>query len=198
MVDLDLRLAALSNLVSDSSPAVEAKLLAEMDRVEVVLNASNEYDDLAAALKVLTVLASRFSFRVLPMLTAFVRSVPERVLTWGGEPIIASYRKYRSADQLIREAVDVPQSIRYVHINALLGFLLEILGSKDKDTSNKAERALDSLATFDLNLFYGDPPVGARPQREIVDYFAKMENEQLRDHASIVLSMLAQVCHQPI
>ncbi|MDD5029388.1 MAG: hypothetical protein PHH58_07815 [Rhodoferax sp.] len=188
-LDLDLRLAALSNLVSDPTPAVEAKLLAEMDRVEGVLNASNEYDDIAAALKVLTVLASRFSFRVLPMLTAFVRSVPERGLTWGGEPIIASHRKYRSADQLIREAVDVPQSIRYIHIDALLGFLLEIWHSKDKDTSSKAERALESLATFDLNLFYGDPPVGARPQQETVDYFAKMENEPLLEHASIVLSM---------
>lgn len=190
MMDLDLRLAALSNLVSDPSPAVEAKLLAEMDRVEGVLNASNEYDDLAAALKVLTVLASRFSFRVLPILTEFVRLVPKRVLTWGGEPIIARHRKYRSADQLIREAVDAPQSIRYVHIDALLDFLLEIWRSEDKDTSNKAERALESLATFDLNLFYGAPPVGARPQREIVDYFAKIENEQLLEHASIVLSML--------
>lgn len=190
MMDLDLRLAALSNLVSDPSPVVEAKLLAEMDRVEGVLNASNDYDELAAALKVLTVLASRFSFRVLPTLTAFVRSVPKRGLTWGGELIVASHRKYRSADQLIREAVDVPQSIRYVHIDALLGFLLEIWHSMDKDTSNKAERALESLATFDLNLFYGDPPVRARPQRKIVDYFAKMENKQLLEHAGIVLSML--------
>lgn len=190
MMNLDLRLAALSNLVSDQSPAVEAKLLAEVDRVEGVLNSSNEYDDLAAALKVLTVLASRFSFRVLPMLTAFVRSVPDRVLTWGGEPVVASHQKYRSADQLIREAVDVPRSIRYVHIDGLLGFLLEIWHSKDKDTSNKAEQALESLATFDLNLFYGDPPVGARPQQEIVDYFAKMESEPLLKHASIVLSMI--------
>jgi len=193
MMDLDLRLAALSNLVSDPFPAVEAKLLAEMERIEGVLNASNEYDELNEALKVLTVLASRFSFRVLPMLTAFVRSMPERVLTWGGEPIVASHRKYRSADQLIREAVDVPQSIRYVHIDALLGFLLEIWRSTDKDTSIKAERSLESLATFDLNLFYGDPPVGARPQREIVDYFAKMDNEALLEHASIVLSMLRHV-----
>ena len=189
-MDLDLRLAALTNLVSDLSPDVEAKLLAEMDRVEGVLNASAEYDDLAAALKVLTALAPRFSFRVLPMLTAFVRSVPERVLTWGGDAIIASHRRYRSADQLIREAVDVPQSIRYVHIDAMLGFLLEIWHSKEKDTSIKAERALESLATFDLNLFYGDPPVGARPQRNIVDYFANMQNEPLLEHAGIVLSML--------
>lgn len=190
MMDLDLRLAALSNLVSDPSATVEAKLLAEMDRVERVLNASNEYDDLSAALKVLTVLAPRFSLRVLPMLRTFVRSVRERKLTWSGEPITASHRRYRSADQLIREAVDVPESIRYLHTDALLDFLLEIWRSEDKDTSNKAERALESLATFDLNLFYGNPPVGSRLQREIIDYFAKMEDGPLLEHSAVVLSMM--------
>lgn len=192
-MDLDLRLAAISNLVSDPAPEVEAKLLAEMDRVEGTLNSSNEYDELAAALKVLAVLASRFSFRVLPILTTFVRSVPKRALTWRGEPIVAGHRKYRSVDQLIREAVDVPQSIRYVHIRALLDLLLEIWRSEDKDTSNKAERALESLAKFDLNLFYGTPSVGAQPQREIVDYFSRMEDPQLLNYAGLVLSMLRQV-----
>jgi hypothetical protein len=192
-MDLELRLAALTNLVSDPSPEVEAKLLSELDRVEGVLNASTEYDDLNAALRVLAVLATRFSFRVLPMLTAFVRSVPRRELTWGGEPIVESHRKYRSAAQLIREAIDVPQTIRYVHVDALMDFLLEIWQSEDKDTSNKAGRALESLATFKLNLFYGDPPVGARPQQEVVDYFSRMGDEQLLAHTSIALTMLQRV-----
>lgn len=189
-MDLDLRLAALANLVNDLSPEVEAKLLSEMDRVEGVLNTSTEYDDLNAALKVLAVLATRFSFRVLPMLTAFVRSAPHRELTWGGEPIVESHRKYRSAAQLIREAIDVPQTIRYVHVDALMDFLLEIWQCEDKDTSNTAERALESLATFKLNLFYGDPPVGARPQKEVVDYFSKMGDEQLLANTRIALTML--------
>ncbi|MDH4450289.1 MAG: hypothetical protein QE265_06805 [Rhodoferax sp.] len=192
-MDLDLRLAALTNLVNDPSPEVEAKLLSELDRVKGVLNSSTEYDDLNAALQVLAILTTRFSFRVLPMLTAFVRSAPQRELTWGGEPIVESHRKYRSAAQLIREAVDVPQTIRYVHVGALMDFLLEIWRSEDKDTSNKAGRALDSLATFKLNLFYGDPPVGARPQKEVVDYFSQMGDAQLLAHTSIALIMLQRV-----
>ncbi len=192
-MDLDLRLAALANLVTDGSPVVEAKLLRELARVEEVLNTSNEYDDLSAALKVLAVLAARFHFRVLPILTVFVRSVPLRELTWGGEPIVDSHRKYRSTDQLVRDAVDVPRTIRYVHVDALLDFLLEIWRSNDKDTSNKAERSLESLAKFDRNLFYGDPPVGARPQLEIVDYFAKMEDGPLLAYTSIALTMLRQM-----
>lgn len=192
-MDLDLRLAALTNLVNDPSPEVEAKLLSELDRVEGVLNSSTEYDDLNAALQVLAILTTRFSFRVLPILTAFVRSAPQRELTWGGEPIVESHRKYRSAGQLIREAIDVPQTIRYVHIDALMDFLLEIWRSEDKDTSNKAGRALESLATLKLNLFYGDPPVGARPQQVVVDYFSKMGDEHLLAHTSIALTMLQRM-----
>lgn len=192
-MDFDLRLAALANLVTDSSPVVAGKLLTEIDRVEGVLNTSTEYNELIAALKVLAVLATRFSYRVLPVLTAFVRSVQQRELTWGGGPVAASHRRYRSAEQLIREAVDVPEAIRYVHIDALMDFLLEIWRSKDSDTRNKAERALQSLATFDLNLFYGNPPLGARPQQEIVDYFARMEDGPLLANSGIALAMLRQV-----
>lgn len=192
-MDHDLRLAALTNLVNDQSPEVEAKLLSELDRVEGVLNSSTEYDDLNAALQVLAILATRFSFRVLPMLTAFVRSAPQRKLTWSGEPIVESYRKYRSATQLIREAIDVPQAIRYVHVEALMDFLLDIWQSEDKDTSKKAGRALESLATFNLNLFYGDPPVGVRPQQRVVDYFSKMGDAHLLAHTSIALIMLQRM-----
>jgi hypothetical protein len=192
-MDFDLRLAALANLVTDPSPVVEAKLLTEMDRVEGVLNTGTEYDELAAALKILAVLATRFSYRVLPMLTAFVRSVQQRQLTWGGEPVAASHRRYRSAEQLIRDAVDVPQAVRYVHIDELMDFLLEIARSYDSDTRSKAERALESLATFDLNLFYGNPPLGARPQQQIVEYFARMEDGPLLAISGIALNMLRQV-----
>ena len=49
------------------------------------------------------------------------------------------------------------------------------------------------MATFKLNLFYGDPPVGARPQQEVVDYFSKMGDEQLLTHTSVALTMLQRV-----
>lgn len=191
-MDLELRLAALSNLVPVKSDEIERKLLSELNRVEGILQNGTDYDDLAGALKILTVLAPRFSFRVLPMLREFVRSVPGRALTWSGEPIQTSRRKYRSASQLIRDAIDVPQSIRYVHLNAFLDFLLELWDSEDKDVSGKADRALESLASFDLNLFFGERGLGARPQEEIVAYFARMLDKPLFDRATIVLKMLGK------
>ncbi|GJG96825.1 hypothetical protein [Cupriavidus pauculus] len=192
-MDLELRLAALANLVAVNTDEVELRLLAELDRVESVLRNSVEYDELVGALKTLTVLAPRFHARVVPMLAEFVRTVSMRDLLQGGEPIPTAWRKYRSASHLIREAIEVPRSIRFVHISRLLDFLLELWRYDDDDVRGKAERALEALAEFDLNLFYGERGLGARPQAEIVNYFAALDDGPLVRHAEVILKMLSKV-----
>lgn len=135
-----------------------------------------DYDELSVALKTLAVLAPRFHARVIPMLLDFVRSIPTRTLTQGDSPIRASWRKYRLASHLIREAIDVPHAVRFVHTDRLLDFLLELWSSDDEEVRGKAERTLEALAEFDLNLFYGERGLGSMPQAEIVAYFAKFED----------------------
>lgn len=192
-MDLELRLAALSNLVPVKTDEVERRLLAELNRVEGVLQNGTDYDELSAALRTLAVLAPRFHARVIPMLVNFVRSVPTRALTWAGEPIPASRRQYWSASHLIREAIDVPHTVRFVHTDRFLDFLLELWGSDDEEIRGKAERTLEALAEFDLDLFYGERGLGARPQAEIVAYFANYEDGPLFQRANVILKMLRNV-----
>jgi len=192
-MDLELRLAALANLVPVENDEVERRLLAELNRIEGVLQSGTDHEELSAALKTLAVLAPRFHARVMPMLVNFVRSVPTRALTQGGQPIPASWRKYRSASHLIREAIEVPHAVRFVHTDRLLDFLLELVGSEDEEVRGKAERTLEALAEFDLNLFYGERGLGARPQTEIVAYFANFEDGSLFRRASVILKMLRNV-----
>lgn len=192
-MDLNLRLAALANLVPVENDEVERRLLAELNRVEGVLQKRTDYEEVSAALRTLAVLAPRFHARVMPMLVDFVRSVPTRALTQGGEPIPASWRKYRSASHLVREAIDVPNAVRFVHTKRLLDFLLELWGSDDEEVRSKAERTLEALAEFDLNLFYGERGLGARPQAEIVAYFANFEDASLFECANVIFKMLRKV-----
>ncbi len=193
MVDIELRLAALENLVHVKTEEVEHRLLAELKRVEDVLHLGTDYDDLSAALKTLAVLSPRFHARVVPMLADFVRSVPTRVLQQGGELIPSSWLKYRSPSHLIRDAIDVPHAIRFIHIDELLDFLVELWDSSDAGVSEKAAHELDGLAEFDLNLFYGERGLGARPQAEIVAYFTKFDDDYLVAHTEIILSMMHKV-----
>lgn len=192
-MDIELRLAALTNLVPIRSENVEQRLLAELNRLEGVLRTGTDYDELSAALKTLAVLAPRFHARVVPMLLEFVRSIPSRTLTQGEAPIPAPWREYRSATQLILDAIDVPHAVRLVHLRPLLDFLLELWGSDDEKIHSKAERTLEALAEFDLNLFYGERGIGAAPQAEIVAYFANFEGGVLMKRARIILQMLHKV-----
>jgi hypothetical protein len=197
-MDLELRLAALANLVPVENDEVERRLLAELNRVEGVLQNETDYEDLSAALKTLAVLAPRFHARVIPMLVDFVRSIPTRALTQGEEPIPAAWRRHRSASQLIREAIDVPHAVRFVHTDRLLDFLLELSGSGNEEVRGKAERTLEALAEFDLNLFYGEQGLGVRPQARIVAYFANFEDRLLVEYDNVILKMLRKVLSSSI
>lgn len=192
-MDLELRLAALSNLVPVMTDVVERRLLSELNRIESVLQNSADYDELSAGLKTLAVLAPRFHARVMPMLVDFARSVPTRALTQDGEPLPTSWHKHRSASHLIREAIDVPHTVRFVHTDRLLDFLLELWGSDDEQVRGKVERTLEALAEFDLNLFHGERGLGARPQQEIVAYFTNFKDSTLFAHANVILKMMRKV-----
>lgn len=193
MSNYKLRLAALSKLVGIKSEAVDQRLSDEFNRIEAALQKSTDYDELSESLKTLAVLVPRFHMTTLPLLETFVRSVPNRTLTQDGSPISGTRLRYRSAESLTREAIEVAEKVRYLHTEQVVDFLLEMSRVADKDIKTKAERALESLATFDLEVFYGDPPLGAEPQARMVTHLAGLQNEVLQASASIVLRVLGIV-----
>lgn len=193
MTELEMRLAALSKLVASTSPAIQSRLGDEMRRVEKTLSEGTDYDDLIAALKTLAVLSPKFHGAVLPHLTTFVRSVRERALTIAGEPMVAAESRYRSAEQLIREAIGAAASVSYLHTSALVDFLLELCLDKDDEVRSKAEQALEKLAQFDLDLFYGEAGIGARLQGEIVHHLSQLSDGALLEKASPILRAMRQV-----
>lgn len=193
MMDLKLRLAALSKLMDNKSEAVEHRLSEEFRRVEDLLGHGTDYDELWGALKILAVLAPRFHGAVLPLLVSFVHSIPSRPLTHGGEPIPASRLRYRSAGHLIREAIDVANPVRYLYIEIVVDFLLELSRTDEEEVRGKAVRALEALAKFDLDIFYGDRGLGAQPQARIVTHLAKLNTNQLVANAGVIFGVLRNV-----
>lgn len=193
MSNFELRLAALSKLVGINSEAVGQRLSDEFNRIEAALQKSTDYDELSESLKTLAVLVPRFHMATLPLLETFVRSVPNRTLTQDGSPFSSTRLRYRSAESLIREAIEVAEKVRYLHTEQVVDFLLEMSRAADKEIKAKAERALESLATFDLDVFYGDPPLGAEPQARMVTHLIGLQNEALLDSASIILRVLGIV-----
>lgn len=193
MQNIELRLAALAKLVTANSESVEQRLGEEMARVEQVLLAETDYDELINALKTIAVLTPKFHAAVLPLLTRFVESVAHRTLTMDGEPIQESRLRYRSAGHLIREAIEATTPVRYLHTVVLVDFLLKLSRSSDTEVAGKARRAFESLVEFDLNVFYGEHGLGAQPQIEIVAHLAQLEDDALVANADLFLSGLRRV-----
>lgn len=193
MSNSELRLAALSKLVDIKSAAVDQRLSDEFNRIEAVLQKSSDYNEISESLKILAVLVPKFHMAILPLLRTFVRSVPNLALTQDGSPIAGSRLRYRSADSLTREAIDVVEKIRYLHTEQVVDFLLEMSCVDNKETKVKADRALESLATFDLDIFYGELPLGAEPQARLVSYLDGLPNEALLANANIILRVLGIV-----
>ena len=193
MQDIELRLAALTKLVTTKSEAVEQRLGEELARVEQVLLTGTEYDELVNALKTVAVLTPKFHAAALPLLTRFVESVSQRTLSMDGEPIQKSGLRYRSPGHLIREAIEATNPVRYLHTVALVDFLLALSRSSDTEVAGKARRAFESLVEFDRNVFYGEHGLGAQPQIEIVARLAQLEDSVLVANADLVLSGLRRV-----
>ncbi|MFK3789187.1 hypothetical protein ACI2KO_02870 [Pseudomonas piscis] len=191
MSNLELRLAALTKLVGVKSDAVDQRLGEEFGRLENALRQSTDYVELLEALKTLAVLVPRYHMATLPLLQSFVRSLPSRVLSQDGEPI--SGVRYRSSESLVREAIEVAEEARYLHTEQVTDFLLEMSRATDNEVVAKAERALELLATFDLEVFYGEPAQGAVPQKRMVTYLASLSDDVLLASSGIVLQILNKV-----
>jgi len=187
-MDIDLRLATLYKLLDNPSVSVQTRLGEELRRVEGILERETDYDELEGALKILAVLAQNFHGAVLPTLVNFVQSVQARVLTQAGEPI--GTERHCSASYLIREAIDVPNTVGYAHVEEMVDFLLELSHSRDKEVQNKAQSVLENFAQFNLHHF---KTLGAGPQTAIVAQVAKLDDGQLGENAVAVLLVLRAV-----
>lgn len=193
MSELEVRLAALSKLARIKSSAVDARLSEEMRRVELTLADATDYDELEAALKTLTVLAPRFHAAVVPLIASFSRSVVSRVLTQHGEPLPEARLRYRSANHLVKQAIDAARLVAYAHTAAFVDLLLELDLSAAEEIRDKAASTIERLAEFDLNIFYGDGGVGAQPQATLVAHLAQLTDEQLVARVGMVLRALTRV-----
>lgn len=193
MSKIELRHAALSKLIEVKSTAVDERLGKAFSDAEKALHESTEYDELLEALKTLAVLVPRYHMAIMSLVTMFVRSLPDRTLTESGEPIAGIKLRYRSAGVLIREAIEVAFKLRYVHTETVVDFLLEMSRADDKDVSTRAGRAVIEMATFDLDIFYGDSQLGAQPQALIVAHLQSFQDESLCIYAGAVLDVLSTV-----
>lgn len=192
-MDLNLRLAALSKLMDAESDEADKRIVQEFGKAENVLRQSTEFDELSGALKTLGVLAPKFHGAIVPLLTEFARSIESKTLTQGDAPLSRSLGRYQTASVLIREAIEVAEQIRYLKTEEVLDFLLELSRSSDQYVRNKARPAMQELANFNIDVFFGEHGQGAGPQAKIVAHLSRLDGAQLVADSAAILQILAAV-----
>ncbi|MFD1296170.1 hypothetical protein ACFQ4Q_05935 [Lysobacter gummosus] len=187
---LELRLSVLSKLLTTESPEIAARLNEEFARSERTMRESNDFQEIADALQVVGILAPKYHMAILPLIEDFARNLPSRAIEYGGVLISSSATRYPSIETLIKQAIDVAGAVRYVHTESYLDLLLEALGTSVAD---KAVQALESLAKFDLDLFYGENGLGANPQARVLAHLQGLDDETLERNAIAVTGVLRTI-----
>src|SRR5205814_274451 len=117
-------------------------------------------------------------------------SIGTKTLTHGDSPFASSLARYQNASVLICEAIEVVERVRYVHPEHVLDFLLELSRSTDENVRNKAQHAMEELAEFNIDVFFGEHGQGSSPQARVVAHLSKLDGEQLVLDSKAILRVL--------
>lgn len=195
-MDIDARLKALRRLVLSRTDAAKAALTKELNDVSDALQTQDEYAVLEQSLDILDVIGYRFSDRAVAVLDGFIRNIESRPLKYSHttEAFADYVAKYSNAQSLIVKAIEVLVRLRYLETRAVLHVLLRVSDHAVEKVRKKALSGLESLARYDLDVFYGSDRqrgMGAYPQIQIVEVLESLDDRFLDSHREPVLRLLA-------
>ena len=195
-MDFDLRLKALARLAQSTTEAAEAALKKEIEKAAVSLGSDTAYEQLDEQLRVLDAIGYRFSKITVKTVLNFIRTIESRGITYQSESqlLISDIEKYRNSETLIVQALDILIHLRYHEIKSVLNALIGLSRHSSEMIRKKAFDGLELLATYDIDVFFGDdkhPGFGAMPQKEIIGEIEQFTNDELKNNFSAVLILIS-------
>lgn len=170
----------------------EAPLLDEhFDRAAEILRCSSDYYELAYSLRALRILGPYVADRLLPSLTQFIDSVPDRVLTLDEKLLPAPKAEYEpSSGKLTWEAFEVALAVRHSGVIELVEFLLKYASSSESELRKKAIETLAHLAAVDQWIARPDGRFDVSPQRQMMSYLHEKTDGFLLEFKPVLLDVL--------
>lgn len=191
-MDFDLRLKALSRLAQSTTEAAETAMRKELDKVTAALDSDTQYDLLEQHLEVLETIGHRFSTIATKSILEFIDAIEARQITYSphDRSLESEITKYQNASTLIIRSVEALKELRYLETKSVLHALLNLSQHRLDNVRASAFEALELLARYDINVFYGNdkvPGIGAAPQKLIIDDLELLLENDLRKHFSAIL-----------
>jgi len=194
-MDIDTRLKALARLAKSPTDSAQAALAKELDQAAEMLETQVEYDLLEQSLKVLDVIAYRFSERAVYVIANFIQTIEARPLSYShADDAFADYvAKYSNAQTLIIKAIEILTRLRYHETRSVVRILLGLDNHSSEGIRKKVRSGLHSVAKYDLDAFYGADRrggIGPAPQSDILEELESMDVAELKAHRESSLQLL--------
>jgi hypothetical protein len=195
-MDSETRLKALARLAQSHTDAAKAALQKEVDLVAQDLETQRDYDILTQNLAALDVFGYRFSTRTIEIVESFIRSIEGRELVYSEHERAVSrdVSAYKNSATLLIQAIEVVSGLRYLETVSVLRILLGLAKHKSDKVRKKAFEALEALAAYNIDVFYGQDRkggIGATPQMMIVEELERLQLSELKANFATTLILLA-------
>src|SRR4051812_13729878 len=156
-MDADTRLKALARLAQSQTDAAKLALQKELDVIAQNLKAQGEYELLTQSLAALDVFGYRFSTRAIEVLGSFIETIEARELIYSEEEraFARDISAYKNAQALLIQAIEVLSGLRYLETASVLRTLMSLARHGSEKVRKKTFEALDALAGYNLDVFYG-------------------------------------------
>lgn len=193
-MDADTRLKALARLTQSQTDAAKLALQKELDLVAQNLKAQGEYELLTQSLAELDVFGYRFSTRAIEVLESFIETIEGRELSYSEEEraFARDISAYKNAQALLIQAIEVLSGLRYLETASVLRILLRLARHGSEKVRKKTFEALDALAGYNLDVFYGHDSqggIGAAPQKVVVEALEGLKASELITHFQATLAL---------
>jgi hypothetical protein len=194
MIDIDTRLKALARLARSQTDDAKVALQRELDQVGKNLRSEQDYELIMQGLAVLDAIGSRFSAQAVSILEYFVEVIENRDLQYSEqEPGFVEIARYKNAHTLLVRAIEVLAGLRYLETPSVFRILLQLVNHTSDRVRKKASGALDALAGYNIDAFYGPDRkggIGATPQKVVIDALQHLRDPELVANSQAALNLL--------
>jgi hypothetical protein len=198
MMDIDTRLKALTRLARSPTDGAKTVLQKEVDQVERSLTTHHDYDLLRQNLSVLDAIGYRFSTSAVSIVEHFISTIEGRELDYSEQEksFVRDISKYKNAHTLIVQAIEVLGGLRYLETSKVFQALLRLTAHISEKVRRKALDALDALAGYNIDVFYGydrQGGIGAKPQMVVIDELDQLSDLELKTYFQAILGILRRL-----
>jgi hypothetical protein len=197
-MDVDTRLKALARLARSQTDAGKAALQEELDQVAQSLKTQHDYQLLTQSLALLDAIGYRFSAHAVRILESFIETIESRALRYSEQEraFVREISEYKNAQTLVVQAIEVVSGLRYLETSSVLRMLLRLANHASDKVRKKAFEALDALARYNIDVFYGHDRkggIGATPQKIVIDALELLRDQELKAHFQATLGLLTSL-----